>query len=135
MAAPIKLSRTRLRSFAEAIGECDPRYTDVDHARSLGHPDLPVPLTYLFTLESESTDTLDFMSALDVEATSVLHGEQAFTYLKPLHAGQVVEIEHVVIDDVTKPGTGLRIIRRHTDVSVEGELACRLSSTWIIRGG
>lgn len=133
MSTPVQLTRSRLRAFAAAIGETDPRYTDVAHAQGLGHPDLPVPLTYLFTLESEQQDTLAFMTALGVDPLSVLHGEQSFSYSQPLHAGQVVEVEHVVASDETKPGTGLRFIRRHTDISSEGELACRLSSTWIVR--
>jgi hypothetical protein len=130
---PVLLDRGRLRRFAVAIGETDPRYTNLEHARSLGHPDLPVPPTYLFTLESEGQDTLAFMVSLGVDPLSVLHGEQAFDYARPLHAGQVVEVRHAVLTDVTRPEKGLRIIQRQTVVHAEGEVACRLSSTWLVR--
>ena len=45
------VERGRLRFFAKAIGETDPVYTDVEAARAAGHPDLPVPPTFLFGLE------------------------------------------------------------------------------------
>jgi hypothetical protein len=129
----VLLDRGRLRRFAAAIGETDRRYTDVEHARSLGHPDLPVPPTYLFTLESEMQDTLAFMTSLGVDPLTVLHGEQTFEYASPLHAGQVVEVRHAVLTDVTRPEKGLRIIQRQTVVYAEGQVACRLGSTWLVR--
>jgi hypothetical protein len=43
----------RLRFFAKAIGQTDPVYTDDAAARAAGHPDLPVPPTFLFCLEME----------------------------------------------------------------------------------
>jgi hypothetical protein len=129
----VLLDRGRLRRFAEAIGESDRRYTDVEHARSLGHPDLPVPLTYLFTLESEEQDTLAFMTSLGVDPLTVLHGEQSFDYARPLHAGQLVEVHHAVLSDVSRSDKGLRIIRRQTVIRADGQVACRLSSTWLAR--
>lgn len=38
----------RLRYFAKAIGETDPVYTDLDAAKEAGHPDPPVPPTFIF---------------------------------------------------------------------------------------
>jgi hypothetical protein len=128
----VSLSRGRLRAFAQAIGEADRRYVDLGHARSCGHPDLPVPLTFLFTLESQAQDTLTFMTALGVDALAVLHGEQAFEYVRLLHANDEVELSHAVLSDVTRD-TGLRVIRRQTDVRAHDGVACRLRSTWLVR--
>ncbi|HEY9265413.1 MAG TPA: MaoC family dehydratase N-terminal domain-containing protein, partial [Mycobacterium sp.] len=55
-AATMTVDRARLRFFAKAIGETDPVYTDVDAARAAGHPDLPVPPTFLFSIELEASD-------------------------------------------------------------------------------
>jgi hypothetical protein len=133
--APVQvtLERGRLRRFAEAVGERDPRYVDVEHARSLGYPDLPVPLTYLFTLESEGEDTLAFMDRLGVDPLAVLHGEQHFEYPLPLYAGQVVELRHSVVEDYKKQDKPLRIIVRRSEVSLGDQLACLLTATWVVR--
>ncbi|MPY78402.1 MAG: hypothetical protein GEV04_07875, partial [Actinophytocola sp.] len=47
------IERGRLRFFAKAIGQKDPIYSDVDAARRAGHPDLPVPPTFFFSMELE----------------------------------------------------------------------------------
>jgi hypothetical protein len=131
----IQLERGPLQRFARAIGETDPRYVDVDQARAAGHPDLPVPLTYLFTLESQVQDTLAFMHALGVDPDAVLHGEQKFSYVEPLHAGQEVQLRTAVVQDTVKADNALRVLVRESQVLQDGRIACRLSSTWLVRLG
>ena len=45
----------RLRFFAKATGETNPVYFDESAARDAGHPDLPLPPTFLFSLELMQT--------------------------------------------------------------------------------
>jgi N-terminal half of MaoC dehydratase len=66
----------RLRFFANAIGETDPVYFDVDAAKAAGHPGLPVPPSFLFGVELEGDDPFAFLSALGADLWFVLHGEQ-----------------------------------------------------------
>ena len=40
----------QLRFFAKAIGETDPISSDEDAAKAAGHPALPVPPTFFFSL-------------------------------------------------------------------------------------
>jgi hypothetical protein len=131
----IYLERGRLRRFALAIGESDPRYVNVEHARAAGHPDLPVPLTYPFTLESDYVDTLDFAVQLGIDPLSVLHGEQQFTYEQALHAGDQVNLRTSILSDTVKGSGRLRSIVRESEVSVDGRPACTLRSTWLVLKG
>src|SRR5690242_15671267 len=129
--AEFLLERGAVRRFAEAIGELDPCYVDVERARAAGHPDLPVPLTYLFTLESQTRDTLAFLSGLGIDPLTVLHGEQSFDYVETVHAGQQVQLRTAVVQDTLKPDKGLRVLVRESQVLQDGRLACTLRSTWI----
>jgi hypothetical protein len=43
----------RLRFFAEAIGETNPVFTELEAAKTAGHRGLPVPPTFLFGIELE----------------------------------------------------------------------------------
>jgi hypothetical protein len=129
----IVVTRDRVRRFAAAIGEADRRYVDVEHARSLGHPDLPVPVTLPFTFESDDRDTLAFMQELGVDPLAVLHGEQTFDITEPLHAGDVVQLRSRVVTDTLRPDKGLRFIVRESDVQLKGRPAARMSATWVVR--
>jgi acyl dehydratase len=129
----VLISRHQVRRFAAAIGEKDPRYFDVAVARGLGHPDLPVPITLLFTLESMSDDTLGFARALGVDPLRVLHGEQNFEHFSCVHANDDVRISFSTSSDRRHETKPMRMVVRQTDVTRRGELVCRLTSTWIIR--
>lgn len=52
----VTVERGRLALFARVTGQTDPVYTDVAAARAAGHPDLPVPPTFIFGLELEAPD-------------------------------------------------------------------------------
>ena len=47
------VERGRLRFFARVVGLDDSEFTSLERARAAGHPDLPVPPTFLFGLELE----------------------------------------------------------------------------------
>ena len=47
----VQIERGRLRLFAKVLGQDDPVYSDLAAARAEGHPDLPVPPTFLMGLE------------------------------------------------------------------------------------
>lgn len=86
----ITVDAARLRFFAKAIGETNPVYIDTDAAQAAGHPDLPVPPTFLFSIELDSPDPFAWMSDLGVDLRFVLHGEQIFTYHSTAHAGDTL---------------------------------------------
>ena len=75
----LTLERGRLRFFAQAIGETDPVYTDVDAARAAGYADLPAPPTFLFAAELDSGQSTALLELLQIPLAKLLHGEQGFT--------------------------------------------------------
>jgi acyl dehydratase len=129
----VEVERGRLRLFAKAIGSDDPVYTDVDAARAAGHPDLPVPPTFLFCLELERPDPFAFLASIGVDLRRVLHGEQAFAYERPAYAGDRLTFASRIADVYDKKGGALEFLVRETDVTRDGEAIARMTSTTIVR--
>jgi acyl dehydratase len=72
-----EVSRELIRRFADAIGDTNPAYTDVEAAQALGHPDVIAPPTFLTTL-------------VEVEPRFVHH--------RPVHAGDVLTVTSSVTE-------------------------------------
>ena len=51
--APISVmvERGRIRFFAQVLGDIDPIHSDVEHARSKGHPDIVAPPSFIMSLK------------------------------------------------------------------------------------
>ncbi|MFI6387220.1 MaoC family dehydratase N-terminal domain-containing protein [Nonomuraea sp. NPDC050547] len=129
----VEVERGRLRFFAEATGQSDPLYTDVETAVKAGHPDLPVPPTFLFCLEMECRDDpFAFLSELGIDLRKVLHGEQGFTYHAMAHAGDTLTFDSALTGDYTKRGGALRFLVRTTTVTRDGEPIADLTNTIVV---
>ena len=111
------VEKGRLRFFAKATGQTDPVYTDEAAARAAGHPDLPVPPTFLFCLEMESPDPGKLRNLLGLDYRRLLHGEQGFTYHRMAHAGDVLTFEQRIEDIYDKKGGALDFVVRKTRVT------------------
>ncbi len=124
----------RLRQFATAIGETDPVYTDLAAARTAGHPNLPVPPTFLFGLTLDGPDSFGFIGDLGVDLRHVLHGEQEFTYHSVAHAGDTLVLRPMIADVYTRKGGALEFVVRETAVTrSDGSPVAVLKETLIVR--
>jgi acyl dehydratase len=100
-------------AFAAAVTERSPIYRDRDAARAAGFDDIPVPPTYFFSAagfwgafpETQPSDatpernpTMEIIGALMATGGIVLHGEQEFTYHRPVVVGETLTSEGRVVD-------------------------------------
>jgi acyl dehydratase len=127
------ISRSELRFFAKAIGETSPVYTDVEAARKAGHPDLPVPPTYLFCQEMKQADEpFGYLYELGIDLRKVLHGEQSFVYHAMAYAGDTLTFDSEISADHMKKNGALRILVRNTRVTRDGTPIADLTSTIVV---
>lgn len=127
------VERGRLVFFAKAIGQTDPVYTDLSAAAAAGHPDLPVPPTFFFSLELEQPDPFAWIAALGVDMRAVLHGEQSFTYHAPAYAGDELVLRPRVVDVASKKGGALELISKQTTVTRADEVIAEMASVIVVR--
>jgi acyl dehydratase len=123
----------RLRFFAKAIGETNPVYFDEAAAHDAGHPTLPLPPTFLFSLEFEQSSTA-WRDELGIVSSRILHGEQSFEYHRMAYAGDLLRYESRVADIYDKKNGALWFIVRETRVTNQrGEPVADLCSVIVQR--
>jgi len=128
------IERGRLQFFARSIGETDPIYTDLAAARAAGYPDLPAPPTFLFAAELESGAVTSLLETLELPIQKILHGEQGFTYLKPVCAGERVTVRSKIADIYEKKGGALEFVLKSSEArNSSGELVAELRSLLVCR--
>lgn len=136
----VEIEKGFLKFFAKATGETDPIYFDEDAARAAGHRAIPVPPTYLFSLAlaapAKRGGVLDKENGLGVDMARILHGEQSFTYHKPMYAGDALTLTTETIDIYAKKGGALEFIVQDTRaVNDAGELCMEMRMTTVVRNG
>lgn len=136
----IQVERGFLKFFAQSTGETNPIYFDEQAARAAGHPDLPVPPTYFFSLSlnprAKRGDLLDAEEGIGVDMSHLLHGEQAFTYHRTIHAGETLILRQKVADIYAKKGGALEFVVHDTRFENEGsDLCVEMRTTMVVRNG
>jgi acyl dehydratase len=106
----------QIRQFADAVGDANPLFQDQDAARAAGFPDVLTPPTFVTRFRAPFAAV-----GLDPEKMQVLHGEQEYTYQRPLHAGDSVTARHRVatLRQSARPG-GMNIMTLEQLVDVAG---------------
>jgi len=131
---PFEVERGRLRMFARVIGLTDPVYTDLEAARAAGHPDLPVPPTFLSnSLELELPNPLGWLAELGGDLTKTTHGAQGFRYHKMAYARDELLLKRRVVDVYTKKGGALEFVVKQTDVMRGDDLLAEVLFTIVLR--
>ncbi|QQX85567.1 MaoC family dehydratase N-terminal domain-containing protein [Cupriavidus necator] len=126
---------SQLRFFAKATGQTDPVYTDEAAARDAGHPGLPLPPTFLFSLELVNPPT-GWRDELGIKVERILHGEQSFTYHRMAYAGDTLHFKTTITDIYDKKGGALDFVVRETRVTNQnGEHVADLRGVLVQRNG
>ena len=96
------VERGKIREFARAIKDDNRVYVDEAHARAIAGGIMPPP-TFTMTLGFWGDPTEPPLLTLDYRR--LLHGEQEFEYLAPIHAGDVLIAVARVKDVYEKAGS------------------------------
>ena len=129
---PYEVSRVKIADFASAIGEPSELCRDRDAAVKAGYPDVIAPPTFAMVITMASTASVEADPGLGLDYSMVVHGEQSFSYSRPLHAGDVV-VATSTVESIRTLG-GMSMMVTSTDISTTGgEHVCTAKSTIIER--
>jgi acyl dehydratase len=118
----VTVERATVSSFAASVLDHNPVYRNRDVARAAGFDDIPAPPTYFFSAaqnygqwEEEqppdptggSNPMADVMGGLMSTGGLILHGEQEFTYHRPVVVGEKLR-QRGVVRDIYQKATGDR---------------------------
>ena len=129
---PYAVTRGKIREFADAIGDPNPAYCDVDAAKALGHPDLVAPPTFPIVLTMEIAAQAVHDPELGVDYRRVVHGQQRFRYARPLFTGDEV-VETLRIGDITTLGHNEVLSTEVELATTAGETVCTAYSALVVR--
>ncbi len=115
-ASTIHVERGPVTAFARALTDANPVYGDLEVARAAGFDAIPAPPTFTFAAqfmgrwaEDQPDDPTggrnpmgEIMGELMAGGGLILHGEQEFTYHRPVVVGDTLHHEGEVVDLYTK---------------------------------
>ena len=115
----VTVERGQLALFADAVKEKSPIYRDARAAAEAGLAGIPAPPTYPFVMEHfgaypelqpddgpTGNPMAEVLGPLMANGGLILHGEQEFTYHRPVLAGDVLVGEGKVADAYRKESKG-----------------------------
>ncbi len=130
---PYEVSRVKIAEFAAAIGDANPVYRDRAAAQAAGYADVIAPPTFAIVISMGGSGAALADPGLGLNYAMVVHGEQRFSYTRPLTAGDVVTAQ-VTLTEIRDAGRNV-MLTTSTDIkTVAGELVCTAMSTIVERG-
>ena len=115
----VTVERGKLAEFAAAVKDTSPEYRDPRAATAAGLAGIPAPPTYPFVMgnfgvypELQPEDGItgnpmaEVLGPLMAKGGIILHGEQEFTYRRPVFAGDVLVGDGTVVDAYQKESKG-----------------------------
>ncbi len=84
---PYLVGREKVREFARAVFAEDPQHFDPAAARALGYADVVAPPTFAMVIQDMALQQLLAEPDAGIELSGILHGDQRFSYTRPIVAG------------------------------------------------
>ena len=124
------VGREKVREYAHAVGETDPRYLDPEQAGDAGFQDVVAPPMFAAVYSGPAVFPAIIESGLDF--SRMVHGAQEFTWHEPVVAGDEVTTE-VAHEDTSERGGLTFFVFTSRSVNQRGELVCEGRWTNIVR--
>ena len=118
--APYEVSAAKIAEFVRALGDDNPAYFG---------PDPIAPPTFVAVISSAAWDSMFDDPELGLALRRIVHGDQRFTYQRPLRPGDTVQAT-LTIDRVRNRGASDIISSSVEVAALDGELICTAAATF-----
>ena len=126
------VGREKVREFASAVGEEDPRHHDPEAAREAGYADVVAPPMFAVVYSGRAMTPALFDPEVGIDFARMVHGGQEFVWDAPVVAGDEITTE-VEVKDVSERG-GLRFfVFESRSTNQDGAAVCTGTWTNIVR--
>ena len=132
--APVyEVGREKIREFARAIGDDNSAFFDSAAAAAMGHGDIIAPPTFAVIVSFLAAASVINDPDLGLDYSRVVHGEQRFTYTRPITAGDQL-VATATIENL-RIAAGNDMVTTRTDIrTVDGEHVVTATSVIVSRG-
>jgi acyl dehydratase len=126
------VGREKVREFAAAVGETDPRFHDVEAARAAGFADVVAPPMFAAVYAGRPVFALVLDPDTGIDFARMVHGGQEFSWHRPVVAGDEITTEAEFTGREKKGELNVFTFTSRS-VNQDGELVCEGTWTNIVR--
>ena len=125
----------QLRFFAKSTREKNDIYWSEEAAIAAGHPSLPAPPTFLFSLDILAPNKdKSILELLGIDIGKILHAEQRFKYIRQIYAGDKITLNTKIADMYEKKGGALQfVVSEITATNQNNEIVGSMTSSLVVR--
>jgi acyl dehydratase len=127
------VGREKVREYALATGETDPRHLDPTSAREAGHADVVAPPMFAVVYAAPALTAALFDPEVGLDFARMVHGQQAFAWGPLVVAGDEITTTVEIADISERGGMGFFVFAS-TSVNQRGDTVCEGTWTNIVRG-
>jgi acyl dehydratase len=131
--APYLVGREKVREFARAVLATAPLHHDPTVAQSAGYRDVVAPPTFPIVVAEVTLRQLLAEPDAGIDFSRVVHGEQRFSYSRPIVAGDELTATLRVTSIKTLGGNSM-VTSETAMVDAAGEHVVTSISTLVVRG-
>ncbi len=131
--SPYLVGREKVREFARAVLSTDPTSHDVEAARTAGFDDVVAPPTFAVVVQEHALAQLLADDDAGIDFSRVVHGDQRFSFTRPIVAGDELTATLTVVSVKTLAGNSM--VTADTVVTdPSGAHVVTATSTLVVRG-
>jgi len=131
--APYLVGREKVREFARAVFATHATHLDPAAARAAGHADVVAPTTFPIVVTAATLEQLLGDDEAGVDFTRVVHGDQRFSYSRPIVAGDEL-VATMTITSVKSIGGHSMVTSESSIADATGAHVVTATSTLVVRG-
>ena len=132
-APPYLVGREKVREFARALLASSPLSLDPEAARAAGYADVVAPPTFAVVVQEHTLAQLLADPDAGIEFARVVHGDQHFTFTRPIVAGDEL-IATLTVTSVKSLGGHSMVTAESSIVDADGQHVVTAISTLVVRG-
>lgn len=127
------VGREKVREFAQAVGETNPLYFDVEAARAAGYDDVVAPPMFAVVYSGRAVWPAVQDPEVGLDFSMLVHGTQEFEWGPVVVAGDEISTSVTISDIAERGGMGFYIFESVAS-NQRGETVCTGTWTNIVRG-
>ena len=131
--APYLVGREKIREFARAVFSTSPINHDPEAARAAGYADIVAPPTFPVVVQESTLHQLLSEPDAGIDFSRVVHGDQRFSYTRPIVAGDELTAT-LAVTSIKSLGGHSMVTAESTIVDQAGEHVVTAISTLVVRG-
>jgi acyl dehydratase len=131
--APYLVGREKVREFARAVLATSPLNHSPEAAAAAGYADVVAPPTFAVVVQEATLAQLLAEPDTGIDFTRVVHGDQRFTFSRPIIAGDELTAT-LAVSSIKSLGGHSMVTAESTIVDANGAHVVTAISTLVVRG-